>query len=213
LDYDSVYYQSRRGDIYKDYLDKLLKKGHAVLRDGAYFLNFSFSDTVWIDQIKGDIKVTDADRDFISNLVLFKSDGTPTYHFASVVDDIDLDINCVIRGVDHIPNTAKHVAIYRALGVDLPLFYHVGLLMGADGKKLSKRTGAVSVVDYQDDNSPAALKNYLLRMGWSPSLDNKANSALDNDRAIDMFWKDGKMRSSPAKLDDNKLKWYNKKHK
>ena len=213
LDYDAVYYQSKRLDVYKSYLDKLVNLGRAVAKDGAFFLNFDFKDDHWTDGVKGDIAINDNDRDLCSKLVLWKSDGMPTYHFASVVDDIDLGINCVIRGVDHISNTAKQVAIYRALDADLPLYYHVGLLMGSDGKKLSKRHGASSVVDYTNDNSPAAILNYMLRMGWSPFVDNKANSVIDKDKALKMFWDDGKMRPSPAKLDADKLKWYNKKHK
>jgi|TARA_R110000851_G_scaffold270161_2_gene422838 glutamyl-tRNA synthetase len=213
LQFDDVYYQSKRLDVYKIYIDKLIDSGRAIKKDGAVFLNYDLKDTVWTDGVKGDISINKNDLDVITNLVLWKSDGMPTYHFASVVDDIDLDINCVIRGVDHISNTSKQIAIYRALGAELPVYYHVGLLTGADGKKLSKRHGASSVIDYTDDNTPDAMLNYMLRMGWSPYLDNKENSVIGRDKAIRMFWDEGKMKPSPAKLDANKLRWYNKKHK
>jgi len=213
LNTDAVYYQSKRLDVYTDYLNRLLDSGKAIKKDGAVFLNYDFKDDSWVDGIKGKINISDNDLVAASNLVLWKSDGMPTYHFASVVDDIDLDINCVIRGVDHISNTAKQIAIYRALGADLPVYFHVGLLTAVDGKKLSKRHGASSVVDYQDSNTPAAMLNYMLRMGWSPSLDNKENSVISKDKALRMFWDEGKMKPSPAKLDTNKLKWYNKKHR
>lgn len=212
LDYDAVFFQSKRGTVYRDYLDILQEKGKIAFKDGAYFLNTENMPTHWTDEIAGPIAISPADMEFLKALVLFKSDGTPTYNFASVIDDIDTGINCVIRGVDHISNTPKQIAIYNALDVPLPKYYHVGLILGPDGKKLSKRHGASSVVDYADYDTNALL-NLMLRMGWGPIKDDKSTAIITKGDALSLFWEGGKLRSAPSKLDMAKLEWYNKKYK
>lgn len=143
-------------------------------------------------------------------MVLIKSDGNPTYHFASVVDDIDLGINCIIRGSDHIGNTLKHITLYDVFNKDIPDFYHIGLIHNMDNKKISKRDGAISIKDYRDMGySRDAILNFILRLGWSPR-DPNMNGKIDVNTAIDMFWDLGKMSNSPAKMDIKKLDWYNK---
>lgn len=211
LEYDELYYQSKRTDVYKEYLQKIINAGRAEFKDGAWFLKTLDFRDMWLDEIKGPIQISDADKEFIKEMVLFKSDGSPTYHFASVVDDIDMGITCVIRGVDHIPNTAKQIAIYEALSAPLPEYHHVGLILGPDGKKLSKRHGAASVVDYAEYH-PEALLNLMLRMGWGPSVDDKSAALINTEKAIELFWKGGKLRAAPSKLDITKLQWYHKKY-
>jgi len=211
LTHDELYFQSKRNDVYKDYLQKLIDSGRAEFKDGAWFLITPDFRSMWTDEIKGHINISDADKEFIKEIVLFKADGTPTYHFASVVDDIDMKVDCVIRGVDHISNTPKQIAIYEALGAPLPSYYHVGLILGPDGKKLSKRHGASSVVDYAEYH-PEALLNLMLRMGWGPTVDDKSAAVIDTERAIELFWTGGKLRAAPSKLDMQKLQWYHKKY-
>lgn len=217
LDYDNMVRQSDRMDVYRSYLDRLVKSGRVVLNDGAYFVSPDVSDMIpssWKDRLnRKPIKVSDQDKDTIAKLVIWRSDDTPTYHFASCVDDIDMGINTVIRGVDHIANTAKHILIYGMLGADLPDFYHVGLLTDMDGKKYSKRNGAISVPDLKDRGfGPDAILNFMLRMGWAPKVDDKSTKTIDRDRALGMFWNDGHMRPAPSKVNLDTLDWFNRKY-
>jgi len=215
LNYDLMLHQSDRSDIYKSYLDKIDPK--YLKKDGdAIRLNLPL-DIIrdnWKDNLSNKPIITSIDdRQIISDMVLIKSDGIPTYHFASVIDDIDMNINCIVRGIDHLSNTIKHITLYDILGVDIPDFYHTGLIHNMNGKKISKRDGAISVKDYKDMGyKKDAILNFLLRMGWGPHIDNKANSIINVDKAIQMFWTDGKMRSAPSKMDINKLNWFNKKY-
>lgn len=212
LDYDYMVKSSDRNLIYKRYLNiidpKYLKRDGGVIR-----LNLpkDFIRDNWKDNlIRKPIKTSNFDRNLISNMVIWKSDGSPTYHFASVVDDVDMGINTIIRGNDHLGNTIKHITLYDMIGFDIPDFYHVGLIHNMDGKKISKRDGAISVNDYRDMGySRGAILNFILRLGWSPR-DPNMNGKIDRDTAIDIFWKSGKLSNSPAKMDINKLNWFNK---
>ena len=216
MDYDQIHYQSKRMDVYLDTIERLEKDGRIARKDGAVFLTTSFFQNYWKDELSGNIPISDSDKQHMSEMVLIKSDGSPTYNFASAVDDIEMGITDVIRGVDHISNTPKQLLLYEALGKQPPNYFHVGLILGPDGKKLSKRHGAACVADYIcGDNPiccPEALMNLLLRMGWGPYEDNKANAVIPVDKALSMFWTGGKMRSAPSKLDMAKLAWYNKKY-
>ncbi|HKC54375.1 MAG TPA: glutamate--tRNA ligase [Burkholderiales bacterium] len=129
------------------------------------FRNPDEGDVVFHDLVKGSITVANAELD---DLVLLRADGVPTYNFGVVVDDLDMNITHVIRGDDHVNNTPRQVNIFRALGAELPKFAHVPMILGADGERLSKRHGAVSVMQYPEDGYlPEALVNYLARLGWS----------------------------------------------
>ena len=117
------------------------------------------------DHIRGDIEIANSELD---DLVILRSDGTPTYNFCVVVDDWDMGITHVVRGEDHINNTPRQINILQALGAPVPEYAHVSMILGDDGKKLSKRHGAVGVMQYRDDGFlPQALLNYLVRLGWS----------------------------------------------
>lgn len=191
-----------------------VKEGEAVIVKG---LNVTFIPDSWTDNVVGKVETTKQDCESLTDLILIKSDGSPTYHFATVVDDMRLGVNCVIRGVDHVSNTIKQIYIYKLLQVkdeNLPTYFHVGLLLGSDGKKISKRDGAVSVEEMREEGfSQEAVLNYILRMGWSPKKDNKENSVIDRDKAIGMILTEGNFRAAPSKLDLPKLLWYNKKYK
>ena len=164
--WDEVYYQSRRFNIYHEFAQKLLKEGKAYTekspeREGeAIIFKVTPQKIKIIDLIRGEIEFN---SEVIKDQVLIKSDGTPTYNFACVVDDATTDITHVIRGDDHISNTPKQVLLYEALGFKLPQFAHLPLIMGMEGGRLSKRTGATAISDYRAMGYlPAALMNYLL---------------------------------------------------
>jgi len=211
LDADMMFYQSSRYDRYLQVAKNLIDSGKAIIKDGAVCLNADFNIKSWNDSIAGNITITDDKFDSIKNLVLLRSDNTPTYHFASVIDDIDFDINWIIRGTDHLDNTAKHVYIYDAIGATIPKFSHVGLIF-YQGNKISKRDGVASMDSYHDIH-PSAILNTVLKMGWShsdPNID-KMHPLIDKDLAIQIF-NQGHLRSQKATLDLDKLKWFDKKY-
>ena len=122
-------------------------------------------DVVIEDRIRGTVNVANAELD---DLIIARSDGTPTYNFTVVVDDTDMQITHVIRGEDHLTNTSRQINMFKALGAEPPIFAHVPMILGDDGARLSKRHGAVNVLDYRDNGYlPDALLNYLVRLGWS----------------------------------------------
>ncbi len=154
------------------------------------------------DKIYGQIKVSSEQLD---DIVILRSDNTPTYIFAVVVDDHDAGITDVIRGSDHLTNTFKQLLIYQALDFDIPRFAHVPLIHGEDGNKLSKRHGATSVCDYEKMGIlPKAMRNYLLRLGWSHGND----EIISDEQAIEWFNLESIGRS-PARLDFKKLEHLN----
>lgn len=154
------------------------------------------------DKIYGQIKVN---SDQLDDIVILRSDNTPTYIFAVVVDDHDAGITDIIRGSDHLTNTFKQLLIYQALDFDVPRFAHVPLIHGEDGNKLSKRHGATSVCDYEKMGIlPKAMRNYLLRLGWSHGND----EIISDEQAIEWFNLESIGRS-PARLDFKKLEHLN----
>ena len=156
---------SRDGARFYCLIVDLIKARPADRAPVVRFRNPDEGDVVFQDLVKGAITVANAELD---DLVLLRADGVPTYNFGVVVDDLDMNITHVIRGDDHVNNTPRQVNIFRALGAELPKFAHVPLILGADGERLSKRHGAVSVMQYQEDGYlPEALVNYLARLGWS----------------------------------------------
>jgi glutamyl-tRNA synthetase len=129
------------------------------------FRNPQSGDVVFDDLVRGRISISNNELD---DLIIARPDGSPTYNFTVVVDDMDMRISHVIRGDDHINNTPRQINIYRALGAEPPVFAHVPMILGNDGARLSKRHGAVGVMQYRDDGYlPQALLNYLVRLGWS----------------------------------------------
>lgn len=225
IEYDGYYRQSERAHIYQQYANNLLDSGLAFTADnGAIMLKWhDFMPRSWEDSVGGKIVVSNkAVEEIDGRLCLIRGGeklGQATYQFASIVDDYDLGINYIIRGVDHIANTAKQVAIWSALveadqkTIDLPKFTHVGLIF-KDGKKMSKRDGAASLLDYKDKGySPDAIFNFLIRTGWGPKVDDKQSTFIDKDRAFELFLTQGNMRSSNAGFDQNKLDFYNRKYK
>jgi glutamyl-tRNA synthetase len=166
------------------------------------FRNPDDGDVVFHDLVKGSIAVSNAELD---DLVLLRADGVPTYNFGVVVDDLDMHITDVIRGDDHVNNTPRQVNIFKALGADLPRFAHVPMILGSDGERLSKRHGAVSVMQYETDGYlPEALVNYLARLGWSHG-DEEVFSAAQFVQWFDL----AHVSRSAAQFNPEKLRWLN----
>ncbi|HRI90696.1 MAG: glutamate--tRNA ligase [Candidatus Accumulibacter sp.] len=144
---------------------KVLPPPPAGVSPAVRFRNPGDGVVAWDDLVKGRIEIANAELD---DLVIARADGTPTYNFCVVVDDFDMGITHVIRGDDHVNNTPRQINILRALGVQVPQYAHLSMILGDDGQKLSKRHGAVSVMQYDDEGYlPEAVLNYLARLGWS----------------------------------------------
>ncbi len=166
------------------------------------FRNPDSGEVTFNDLIKGPITIANAELD---DLVLLRADGVPTYNFGVVVDDLDMSITDVIRGDDHVNNTPRQINIMRALDAQLPRFAHVPMILGPDGERLSKRHGAVSVMQYAEDGYlPEAMVNYLARLGWSHG----DAELFSRDKLVEWFDLEHVSRS-PAQFDPAKLRWIN----
>jgi glutamyl-tRNA synthetase len=157
------------------------------------------------DLVKGRVVVGNKELD---DLIIARGDGTPTYNFCVVVDDWDMEITHVIRGDDHLNNTPRQINILQALGAPLPQYAHVPMILGHDGERLSKRHGAVSVMQYSEDGYlPEALLNYLARLGWAHGDE----EIFSRDQFVHWFELDS-ISKSPAKFDPEKLSWVNQQY-
>jgi glutamyl-tRNA synthetase len=166
------------------------------------FKNPVDGDVTWNDMVKGPISFSNGELD---DLIIARPDGTPTYNFCVVVDDWDMKISHVIRGDDHVNNTPRQINILTALGAALPEYGHVPMILGPDGEKLSKRHGAVSVMQYDDQGYlPEAMVNYLARLGWSHGDD----EIFSRDQLVDWF-DTRSLSKSAAQWDPKKLNWVN----
>jgi glutamyl-tRNA synthetase len=144
--------------------------------------------------------------DALDDFVLVRSDGHPLYHFTVCVDDADMRISHVLRGDDHLANTPKHVALFRALGAEVPAFAHLGMILGTDRKKLSKRYGAAAVEEWREQGIfPEALVNFLALLGWSPGEDREILSREEMEREFSL----DRIGASPSVFDPEKLLWMN----
>jgi len=206
MDWDELYYQSQRSDIYHEHAKKLLDESKAYKEGEAVILKMLQQEVKIFDLIRGEIVF---DTSLIKDQVLIKSDGSPTYSFACVVDDFLMEISHVIRGEDHISNTPKQVMIYNALGFKLPKYAHLPLIMGEEGGRLSKRTGAVAVSDYRKQGYlSGALVNALMLLGWSPGNDQEV---VPLQTAIKKF-SIKKVNKAAAIFSMDKLKWLNSQY-
>ncbi|MFN0161732.1 MAG: glutamate--tRNA ligase [Burkholderiales bacterium] len=166
------------------------------------FRNPDHGEVAWDDLVKGPISISNTELD---DLVIARADLVPTYNFAVVIDDVDMAITHVVRGDDHVNNTPRQINIYRALGAPVPHFAHLPTILGPDGEKLSKRHGAVSVMQYPADGYlPEALFNYLARLGWSHGDAEK----FPREKFIEWFDL-GAVSRSAAQFDAAKLSWLN----
>jgi glutamyl-tRNA synthetase len=166
------------------------------------FKNPLDGEVTFHDLVKGAITISNGELD---DLVLLREDGVPTYNFGVVVDDLDMAITHVIRGDDHVNNTPRQINIFRALGAELPRFAHVPMILGADGERLSKRHGAVSVMQYAEEGYlPEALVNYLARLGWS-----HGDAEIFSKTQIVEWFDLAHVHRAAAHFDPGKLRWLN----
>ena len=207
---EGPYRQSERGEHYKRVAARLSESGltyEAEDDEGRRALYFKLPDRAgtFRDELRGEIRFSK-----VKDFVIIKSDGTPSYNFAAVVDDLEMRITHVIRGEDHVPNTARQVLLYRALDADEPEFVHLGLILGPDGKKLSKRHGAQSVAEYRGDGYlPGALVNYLALLGWTHQEGREEFASLDE---LAREWDPSRLGASPAIFDLDRLLSLNARH-
>ncbi|TCV94740.1 glutamyl-tRNA synthetase [Luteibacter rhizovicinus] len=188
----------RYNGYYRDRNEPYRDDPNRVIR----FKNPASGSVVFDDKVKGRIEWSNEELD---DLVIFRSDGFPTYNFAVVVDDIDMGITEVIRGDDHVNNTPRQINVYHALGAPVPEFAHLPMILGPDGQKLSKRHGAVSVMQYRDDGFlPHALLNYLVRLGWSHG-DQEIFSVEEMTTLFDI----ADVNRAASRFDLAKLSWLN----
>ena len=169
------------------------------------FANPLSGSVVFCDLIKGDITIDNKELD---DLIIARSDGSPTYNLTVVVDDHDTNVDCIIRGDDHINNTPRQINLYKALNWKLPQFAHLPMILGSDGKRLSKRHGAFSIMTYRDKGYLAeAVLNYLVRLGWS--YKNQEIFSIDN---IIKLFSIKNVNQAAANFDEEKLLWFNQEH-
>ncbi len=197
-------FQLARMERAKEEARRLVEEGAAYEDEGAIRIRMPDEGTTgWDDAIKGRIEFP---NDELEDVVLVRSDGRPTYNFASPLEDWIDGITHVIRGDDHVSNTPKQIVVLRALGADPPVYAHVPNVFGADGRKLSKRHGAVSVDEFRDAGYvPEALMNFLALLGWAPDGE---TTVMSRDELVERFSLE-RVGSSPATFDYAKLDWMN----
>ncbi len=203
LDWDELHRQSERFDLYRREALRLVDSGRAYREGEAVLLKMPEGAVTVHDIIRGPIVF---ETETLKDQVLLKSDGSPAYNFACVVDDARMEISHVIRGEDHIPNTPKQLVIYRALGVRPPKYAHLPLILDAEGGRMSKRHGAVAVSAYRKEGYlPGAVVNHLMLLGWSPGGDQEIFSL---DAAVKKFSLK-KVNKTAAVFSLEKLRWLN----
>ncbi len=237
-----IFYQTKRFDTYKSYVQKLLEQDKAykcylskekleelraqaeqtgeridyeaenkdieVAEDSAYVVRFrnpKEGSVKWSDTIRGEMEIANSEMD---DMIILRSDGSPTYNFCVVIDDWEMGMTHVIRGEDHLINTAKQINIFEALGAKVPTYAHCSMILGDDGKKLSKRHGAVGVMQYRDDGYlPQALINYLVRLGWSHG-DQEVFTLEELFEHFDI----NNINNSASAFNTEKLNWMNQQY-
>ena len=204
LDWDEeLVFQGARIARHQAAADRLLAEGKAYMDEGAIRFRMPQGEIAWDDAVHERISFQGED---LKDFIILRTDRTPIYNLAVVVDDVDMAITHVMRGDDHISNTPKQIALYQALGSPTPVFAHVPMINGPDGKKLSKRHGATAVGDYQHMGIlPAAMRNFLALLGWSPGGDREI---MTQDEMVQLFSFDG-VQKKAAVFDMTKLEWMN----
>ena len=213
------YLQSQRTGIYNDFLSRLEENGKVYEDGGAIRFRVPESDACFKDQVCGPQEINlrqlgsrawdnEEEQEIETNpdFIIRRPDGSFLFHFVNVVDDIEMEITHVLRGEDHLSNTAKHIAIFEALGATPPLFAHIPLILNNDGSKMSKRDAGAGLQWYQDEGFlPEAVSNYLALLGWSPKDDREKLSIEEITRLFDF----DHLNRSNARFDLDKCKWLN----
>ena len=207
---EGPYRQSERGELYEDAARRLTDAGltyESTDESGRRALYFRppVRSGSFVDELRGGVTFGG-----VEDFVILKSDDTPSYNFAVVVDDLELGVTHVIRGEEHLSNTARQALLYKALGATWPRFIHLGVILGPDGKKLSKRHGVASIADYRSGGYlPEALVNYLVLLGWNHPQGKEEFADLDE---ISQEWDPSRLGSSPSTFDPDRLLFFNANH-
>ena len=204
LDWDEIYYQSKRFDIYRQHARKLLDEGKAYKDEEAIIYKIPEDAKIrFFDVLRGEIAV---DTEQLKDQVMIKSDGSPAYNFCCVVDDALMGMTHIIRGDDHIANTPKQIMLYEALGFKSPKFVHIPMIHGEDGSRMSKRHGATAISEYKKQGYlPEALVNYLALLGWNPGT----NKEIFNKDTLIKEFSLKRVNKTAAVFDINRLSWVN----
>ncbi|MFQ5704963.1 MAG: glutamate--tRNA ligase [Gemmatimonadales bacterium] len=205
LDVDEeIVFQGAGIERHRQLADRLLAEGKAYEDEGAVRFRMPDDEISWDDVVHGRISFSGSD---IKDWIILRSDRTPTYNFTVVADDMEMQITLVLRGDDHISNTPKQVAVYRALGYQPPVFAHVPMIHGPDGKKMSKRHGATAIGEYRALGILApAMRNFLALLGWNPGDDRELY--FTTEELIDAFSLE-RVQKKAAIFDITKLEWMN----
>ncbi len=203
LTWDEYYRQTRRTNYYQERVEDLLNQKRVYESEGALWFRVPGGETVVVeDLVLGKVEY---ESDQLKDFVVRRSDGSFTYNFACVIDDTELEISHVMRGDDHLNNTPKQILLYRALGIEPPKFAHFPMILGEDHKRLSKRHGATSVLNYKNKGIlPEALINFLARLGWS-----HGNQEIFSKRELLDYFSLEEVGESSAVFDEEKLLWLN----
>jgi glutamyl-tRNA synthetase len=201
------YFQSQRRAQYHRYVEQLLTRGLAYEQEGAIKFRMPREPITIPDLVVGNVTREPTDREALDpDFVLVRSDGQPVFHLVNVVDDLEMEITHVIRGEDHLSNTPKHIALFRALQAQPPQYAHIPLILNADGTKMSKRDRGASLATYLEEGyAPEAVVNYLCLLGWSPR-DGQEKMSLDQvTKVFDL----PQILRHNARFDFTKLQWLN----
>jgi glutamyl-tRNA synthetase len=199
------YFQSQRKENYQRRVEALLSRGLAYEHEGAVKFKMQREPITIHDLVVGEVVRKLTDREEVDpDFVIMRSDGQPVFHLVNVIDDLEMDITHVIRGEDHLSNTAKHIALFKAFGVKPPHYAHIPIILNGDGSKMSKRDTGASLMSYLDEGFlPEAVINYLCLLGWSPK-DNREK--LSRAEVIERFDLPQILRHN-ARFDHEKLLW------
>lgn len=201
------YFQSQRRPNYQRRVEELLSRGFAYEHQGAVKFKMTREPITIPDLVVGNVTREPTDREAIDpDFIIVRSDGQPVFHLVNVVDDLEMEITHVIRGEDHLSNTPKHIALFRALGAEPPKYAHIPLILNADGTKMSKRDQGASLASYMEAGyAPEAVLNYLCLLGWSPK---GSQEKLSAQQVIEVFDLPQILRHN-ARFDFTKLQWLN----
>ena len=199
------YFQSQRRAIYRKRVAELKARGLAYEHEGAVRFKMTVEPITFTDLVVGQVTRKLTDREEVEpDFVIVRSDGQPVFHLVNVIDDLEMGITHVIRGEDHLTNTAKHIALFRAFDAQPPAYAHIPLILNTDGSKMSKRDQGASLTTYMDEGYvPAAAVNYLMLLGWSPKSEREM---LALPAAANLFDLPQVLRHN-ARFDLNKLQW------
>lgn len=203
------YNQSERHDIYLKWFEKLVADGRVYEDSGAWRFRFERKDVEVKDLVCGDITIDFKNEEINPDMTIRRPDGSFTFHYVNVVDDIEMKISHVIRGEDHLMNTPKHIQLYEAFGVEPPVFAHIPLILNDNGKKMSKRDEGAAVKDYFDLGFlPDAMVNFVALLGWNPKTDQELFSMSELVEKFDL----SQVNRAPARFDLKKALWMNQQY-